>query len=107
MNFDFDEARIRVGESTDSWGPYVFSFRGALPDPAGDPISNVIVKSFLGAAETTDDLIDGAPEIVSPAVRLKFKYPGETRKGKHVLRFTVTLAGGGENGFEFGYVEVE
>jgi len=70
----------------------VFSFRGALPDPAGDPIS---------------DVIDRPPQIVSPAVRLKFKYPGESRKGKHVLRFTVTLAGGGENGFEFGYVEVE
>lgn len=89
------------------WSPYSFSFRGALPDPAGDPISDVIVKSFLGATETTADLIDGAPEIISPAVRLKFKHPVESRKGKHVLRFTATLAGGGENGFDFAYVEVD
>ncbi|ABK17582.1 hypothetical protein [Syntrophobacter fumaroxidans] len=67
----------------------------------------MIVKSFLGAAEATADLVDGALQIVSPMVRLRFKFPGDEKKGKHVLRFTVTLACGGENRFEFGYVEVD
>ncbi len=64
------------------------------------------VNSYLDDVETTVDLIDGVLVFNSPAVQVRFKYPGDARKGRHVLRFTVALAGGGVNEFAFGYVEV-
>ncbi len=106
MEFDFDVARIEVRAGASYWGPYNFNFKGRLPDPTGDPIMDVTVKSFLGDQDTTAELIDGAPVLNSPALQVRFKYPGDARKGRHVLRFTVTLAGGGMNEFAFGYVEV-
>ncbi len=106
MEFDFDVARIEVRPSASFWGPYSFNFKGRLPDPAGDPIADVTVKSTLNGVETTTDLIDGTPALSSPVVQVKFKYPGDAAKGKHVLKFMVTLQGGGVNEFVFGYVEV-
>lgn len=64
------------------------------------------VKSYLNGVETTEDLIDGTPALSSPIAQVKFKYPGDSRKGKHILEFVVTLQGGVVNEFVFGYVEV-
>ncbi len=39
--------------------------------------------------EAKGDLIGGAPVLNSPAVQVRFKYPGDARKGRHVLKFRV------------------
>jgi len=78
-----------------------------LPDPTGDPNSDVIVKSFLGTPEMTASLMDGEPVVMSPIVQIRLKYPGAQLAGRHTLKFLVTTQSGGVNAFEFGYVEVQ
>jgi len=103
---DFDVASINVNPVIQYWGPHSFSFKGRLPDPAGDPIAAVDVKSFLDGMDTTADLISGIPDVATPQVGVLFKYPGDALKGRHILQFKVTTTRGGVNTFNFGYVEV-
>lgn len=112
MILDFRISKIPVNSSTLHWGPYVFNFEQALPDPVGDPIKSVVVSSWKDDVDTTASLIDGVPVTTSPYVRLKLKYPlttppAEPLTGRHTLRFLVTTQSGGVNEFNFGYVEVQ
>lgn len=102
---DFDVASIDVNEGTVSWGPIRFSFRGAMPDPVGDQLTSVTVKSFLNGEETTDDLISASTHEPTAAL-VWFTYPGEELHGKHTLEFSVTTQSGGGNTFTFGFVNV-
>ena len=102
---DFDVANIDVNEGTSSWGPIRFSFRGAMPDPTGDQLASVEVKSFLNGVETTEDLISASAH-ESTAVLVWFTYPGEELHGKHTLEFRVTTQQGAKNTFTFGFVNV-
>lgn len=102
---DFDVASIEVNSATSEWGPYKFNFRGALPDPSGDPIASATVQSFLNGEETTSGLI-ASSLVESPAVHVWFNYPGADLTGKHTLVFTLTASKGGTKSFEFGFVEV-
>lgn len=106
MEFDFDVGKIKVHKDTTKWGPYVFDFKGRLPDPNGDPIQTVDVKSFLDGVDTTSALISGTPDVATPQVGVLFEYPGDALKGRHILEFKVTTIRGGVNIFNFGYVEV-
>jgi|GEM_PF-5077097 len=107
MPLDFETSRIPVNASTAQWGPYAFNFRAALPNPESDPINDAAVTSWQGDVETTGNLMDGEPVVMSPIVQIKLKYPGAQFAGKHTLKFVLTMQGGGVNEFNFGYVEVE
>jgi hypothetical protein len=102
---DFDVATIEVNAATQAWGPYRFNFQGALPDPTGDPIIGVQVKSYLKGTETTAQLITSSV-VDSPQVSVWFNYPGAQYHGNHTLEFTMIAQKGGMNSFEFKYVEV-
>lgn len=103
---DFDVASIDVNEGTLNWGPLRFNFKGALPDPVGDPIASAAVKSYLNGEETTDDLIAQASHEPT-AVLVWLSYPGEDLHGKHTLEFKLTTQDGGQNTFTFGFVHVQ
>lgn len=102
---DFDVASIEVNSATLAWGPYHFNFQGVLLDPAEDPVVSALVKSYLNGTETTAQLIESS-QVESPVVKVWFDYPGDPYHGKHTLVFTLTAQDGGENSFEFGFVDV-
>lgn len=104
---DFPVATIEISTGTAYWGPFSFDFSNALP--SGDSFLSATVKSTGpdGKADTTANLIDGSPAVSGNSVSIHLKYPGDSLVGKHMLRFTLTLASGGAKPFEFGYVLVE
>jgi hypothetical protein len=55
-DFDSDVFSIKIPRDTVRWGPHAFNFSGAIPDPVGDPLVDVTVKSFLNEEEGTDAL---------------------------------------------------
>ena len=107
MAFDFNEIDISINSQTLNWGPFLFNFWTAVPDPTGNPIESVVVKSFLGEVESTAQLIASSSlASVEDAVNVWFSYPGAEWAGEHTLQFDVVLESGGTNRFTFGYVVV-
>lgn len=95
---------ILVQPNTSGIGPFAFKLGRQLPP--GNNISSVVVKSYLGATETTEHLISGAPTVANNVVSVYFKYPGESRHGEHKVTFIYTLAGGEVDEADFFMVRV-
>ena len=130
---DFPLARINVRKaslaSSDLWGPHIWQFKACSRATSNDgiipfnnPISNIVVKAFLGNAKPSsdlDDFTDISTLLVDPSytptiqndneVLVKFQWPGDTYKGqKASLIFVVTLQEGqGKHPFFWKYIHIQ
>lgn len=104
-NFQFLQSEILIQSYADSIGPFTFDL--SLQLPSGDDIATIIVKSSLGGADTTADLINGTPTVAANVASVYFDYPGAERHGSHKLTFQYTLVSGAKDEADFYKVTVK
>ena len=102
--YQFPVETILIQPSAASIGPFRFDLGPQLP--SGDNINSIDVKSYLGTAETTWNLISGVPTVAGNIVSAYFTYPGSGLLGCHKLTFIYTLVSGARDEADFWLVEV-
>ena len=121
LHFNLD---IKVDNTSDIWGHYIFKFPicssiyandGILP--YSTTIASVTVRSFVGMVDENTDLsaateittlIEATPVIQNDnEIALYFQHPGASYKNKKVgLIFELTLSEGQKKSFYGYYVEI-
>lgn len=86
-------------------GPFTFDLSGQLP--VGDNINTITVASYLGAVNTTANLISGVPTVALNIVTVFFQYPGVNLHGTHKLTFQYVLVSTRQDEADFWGVVVK
>lgn len=103
-DYQFSKTEIKIQPYADAIGPFTFDLGPQFP--TGTTLASVIVKSWLGAVETTSDLIHSSGITTGDIVGVYFDYPGDAKLGKHKLTFEYTLDTGAKDEADFYCVNV-